>query len=159
MSRKSRYLRIAWSIFCGILCLLLIALWVRSYAKFDHLWVPITSTRTLCVMSCRGYASIGFPPVQYFRDMGHLNNWEHSSEAAGNMTLVSNTRSLFGVHWTSNRPPRRGLQIIVPFWAPTILFGVCGVFFLSKQRPRFSLRILLIATTLIALAMGYATLR
>jgi hypothetical protein len=31
MSRKLRYLRIAFSAVCGVLCLLLIALWVRSY--------------------------------------------------------------------------------------------------------------------------------
>lgn len=156
MSRKLYYLRIAFSAVCGIICLLLIGMWIRSYTKLDHLWVPITSTRTLCVMSCRGYASIGFPPVQYFRDMGHLNNWQHSSQAAENTTLVSNTRSFFGIHWTSNRPPRRGLQLIIPFWAPAILLGVCGVFLLSKRKPRFSLRLLLIVSTLIALVMGYA---
>ena len=30
---KYRKLRIAWSIGCGMLCLLLIVLWVRSYSK------------------------------------------------------------------------------------------------------------------------------
>jgi hypothetical protein len=32
---KYRKLRIAWSVGCGILCLLLIALWVRSYLVFE----------------------------------------------------------------------------------------------------------------------------
>jgi hypothetical protein len=31
MSRTLRYLRIAFSALCGIICLLLIVLWVRSY--------------------------------------------------------------------------------------------------------------------------------
>jgi hypothetical protein len=32
---KFRKLRIAWSVACGILCLLLIVLWVRSYWSSD----------------------------------------------------------------------------------------------------------------------------
>jgi hypothetical protein len=34
---KYRKLRIAWSVGCGIVCLLLIALWVRSYWWSDEL--------------------------------------------------------------------------------------------------------------------------
>lgn len=39
---KYRKLRVTWSAVCGIICLLLIALWVRSYWWFDHLQFPIT---------------------------------------------------------------------------------------------------------------------
>jgi hypothetical protein len=34
---KFRKLRLAWSVFCGIACVLLIALWVRSYFAHDAL--------------------------------------------------------------------------------------------------------------------------
>ncbi len=37
--RKYRKLRIAFSATCGIICLLLIALWVRSYYRVDSLEV------------------------------------------------------------------------------------------------------------------------
>ncbi len=43
---RFRKLRIAWSVGCGVLCLLLIVLWVRSYWRLD-VWVRnnnLTST-------------------------------------------------------------------------------------------------------------------
>lgn len=34
---KYRKLRIAWSVFCGVLCVLVVVLWVRSYSHTDSL--------------------------------------------------------------------------------------------------------------------------
>src|SRR5688572_11430213 len=42
--RILRLLRIAFSATCGISCLLLIALWVRSYAWHDGIWGRISQT-------------------------------------------------------------------------------------------------------------------
>ena len=38
---RFRKLRIAWSVVCGVTCVLLIGLWVRSYWKMDILDVPL----------------------------------------------------------------------------------------------------------------------
>ena len=42
-----RKLRIAWSVVCGILCLLLVALCVRSYWYRDYSLVEVSSTAIL----------------------------------------------------------------------------------------------------------------
>ena len=40
---KYRKLRIAWSVVCGVLCLMLIVLWVRSYVVYDRVVVDYPS--------------------------------------------------------------------------------------------------------------------
>src|SRR5712671_2831573 len=51
---RFRKLRIAWSVACGIACVLLIVLWVRSYWWFDSAVGPISGTRFLVVSSGYG---------------------------------------------------------------------------------------------------------
>lgn len=156
MSRTLFYCRVAFSAICGIACVLLIVLWVRSYAKFDHTWVPVSPTRTFCVITCKGYASFGTPPVKYFRDRGSVASWDHSSGDANKRALIARTQSCLGVRWTTLQPAERGLQVIVPIWmliAFVLLIGTAP-FWLPKLR--FSLRTLLITTTIIAAALGLA---
>jgi hypothetical protein len=43
----TRWLRIAWSVWWGILCVLLIVLWMRSYVYSDLLMVRLTNTSRL----------------------------------------------------------------------------------------------------------------
>ena len=51
---KYRKLRIAWSVGCGFACVLLIALWVRSYAWRDRASIPLRATRFLRIDSSHG---------------------------------------------------------------------------------------------------------
>src|SRR5262245_38002208 len=51
---KFRKLQIAWSVLCGIFFLLLIALWMRSYWRYDYLGGHISSTKSFAVHSSRG---------------------------------------------------------------------------------------------------------
>jgi hypothetical protein len=44
---KYRKLRIAWSAVCGILCLLLIMLWARSYWRFDYAIMRVSKFRAV----------------------------------------------------------------------------------------------------------------
>jgi len=44
---KFRKLQIAWSVLCGLACVLLIVLWVRSYRHFDELDVQLIRTQAL----------------------------------------------------------------------------------------------------------------
>jgi hypothetical protein len=133
--------------------LLLIAVWVRSYYKFDHVWIPISSTRTLCVITDHGDASVGTPPIKYFRDKGDIGTWGHTTGKA--VQAWRRMPSVFGVRWTSNSPVRRGLQVIVPLWMPTTIGLVLCVGLVWKHTWRFSLRTLLIAITLIGLILGF----
>src|SRR4051794_26966620 len=52
--RMLRYLRIVFSAFCGLACVLLIALWVRSYYWVDAVTVPISSNRAIAIGTSGG---------------------------------------------------------------------------------------------------------
>jgi hypothetical protein len=54
---KFRKLRIAWSVFCGLACVLLVVLWVRSY-----LGIVIVGSGGYCATSVNGcfYINEGF---------------------------------------------------------------------------------------------------
>src|ERR1700742_121832 len=55
---KYRKLRIAWSAFCGILCLLLIVLWARSYRQVNNVNVRLGNARILTFYSGLGSLAI-----------------------------------------------------------------------------------------------------
>jgi hypothetical protein len=42
---RFRNLRIAWSVVCGLACVLLIVLWVRSNNWIDQITLPVTQSR------------------------------------------------------------------------------------------------------------------
>jgi hypothetical protein len=79
---RFRKLRIAFSMVCGILCMLLIALWVRSYWWYGSVEIRVSSTRELMVMSVQGYTYWGTLPDQDW-------NWNVSIEPLdeGNQTF------------------------------------------------------------------------
>jgi hypothetical protein len=136
---KFRKLRIAWSVFCGIACVLLIVLWVRSYWRAEL--------------------------------VARLNDrWA--------LTLGSNHGIIYFVYSELARPPRVSrwgyarIEVVAPdkFWEwkvfPTeatgqlphlVLVGLCIIGAVAPWWPkRFSLRTLLIATTMVAMALGWA---
>src|SRR5438045_559825 len=76
---RFRKLRIAWSVMCGIICVLLIALWMRSYRWHEGrnwLW---SNTGYIHVSSDAGLLYLGISEVNpsfvkaaYFRDEAGL---------------------------------------------------------------------------------------
>src|SRR5262245_41449478 len=63
---RYRKLRIAWSVFWGLVCLLLSVLWVRSYESGIVLNERITKTTALCFASQRGFCgTLFFDPTVY----------------------------------------------------------------------------------------------
>jgi hypothetical protein len=57
---KYRKLRIAWSVGCGVLCALLIGLWIQSYMTVNA-WSYHTKTGVFNVVPFNGYIAF-FPP-------------------------------------------------------------------------------------------------
>src|SRR5262245_49064069 len=57
--RLLRGLRIAWSVMCGILCVLLVVLWVRSYWWIDGMGGPVFGVFHYGMGSMPGTAGIG----------------------------------------------------------------------------------------------------
>jgi hypothetical protein len=62
---KYRKLRITFSVACGIFCLLLIVLLVRSYQTFDRLGGPMSSKHSAIVISHTGHLSVVFTQIGF----------------------------------------------------------------------------------------------
>jgi hypothetical protein len=144
---KYRKLRIAWSVMWGVLCLLLIVLWMRSHFRSDHLIIPWQTTHIFSADSFRGkmFLSVYAGNTAYSWEVG---------KAIGDRVFPSG-----GVDYDS--PVRAWTWVvmsggidayILPHWFPVFIFATLAA---APWLPgRFSLRTLLIATTLVAIALG-----
>jgi hypothetical protein len=147
---RFRKLRIAWSVGCGVMCLLLIAMWVRSHYYLDECSTPISQTKWFGASSITGQLSFFIGdlnpaiPIQaqdwglestnssewYARDVVHETDWDIIFDAFNSWTI-----------WG-------------PHWFLCLLSASLAVAPWLKWSNRFSLRTLLIVTTLVALALG-----
>jgi hypothetical protein len=148
MSRFIRYLRIAFSVVCVILCLLLIALWIRSYNHNDVLRKN-TRLRILFLNSWKGRLTY-WPSVWEPNPRVPLTNY---AEAVDEIIQGGSHPVLgFGIVYTHG-----GLNdtiVFAPYWFPVLSFAVLAAIAWFPWQRRFSLRTLLIATTLMAVALG-----
>jgi hypothetical protein len=130
-----RKLRVAWSVGWGVLCLLLIVLWVRSYWTVNILispWMSVGSFPARIGMEFKGFGDwdVYSLPTETWRELNPLGV---DTLVSGGFVVLDNT-------------------IFVPYWFILILLAVLGA---APWLPgRFSLRTLLIATTLVAVALG-----
>jgi hypothetical protein len=140
MRRFLRYLRIAFSATCPIACVLLILLWVRSYRGCDVVyWAP--STR-LTMSSASGVIGVSVT------NTGATPKWAWN-------TIEIMPGPVPSWYFKSDH---NGTHLRFPHRLPIVVFAVMGVVasrpWLRKLKWQFSLRTLLIATTLIAVVLG-----
>jgi hypothetical protein len=148
-----KYLRIAVTALCLTACVLLVALWVRSYWWADAVWYRPAKTIAFRVMSDEGGLTflkakdltlriMGDPPPMGF---SHRDYWY---EGYSRTTEGAFTKIFRGFHDRS-RATRQ-----IPHWLVVVLAAAAGVLPYSARRGwRFSLRTLLVATTLVALVL------
>jgi hypothetical protein len=136
MPRFLRYLRIAFSATFLIACVLLIVLWVRSYWWVSHAYGPITSNQMVECHSFFGQVWIG-PPTYRFGD----GPWDFSEEPshAWKQPIMFLQRST---------------GLVIPYWLLTVIVSATAASPWIRWSNRFSLRTLLIATTLVAVVLG-----
>jgi hypothetical protein len=150
-----RKLRIAWSVVWGVACLLLIALWVRSYWRWDRL-NGSSFGMIVQMSSIRGT----FNGRYFAAGPGAATPWSWSSFS--NLRLTDDPKHIWGdgpygtvgFGWYSGQLKIRidSQSIQVPYWFPVMLFLTLGA---AAWLPwRFSLRTLLIAMTLVAVVLG-----
>jgi hypothetical protein len=148
---KFRKRRIAWSVVWGLTCVLLIALWVRSYWWIDEI---IRVSPTSVCECCTYDGQIVFSKS----DDARTASAYMSSRGEGWLLNAAPVET-----WHKVSPPLPGQRIIrafstkqnefvVPFWAASLIAATLGAF--PWIHSRFSLRTLLIATTLVALVLG-----
>jgi hypothetical protein len=139
---KYRKLRIAWSVAWGVACLLMIALWVRSYQWVDLVYVGDSHT----TISWRG--NFYFHNVRLMYPAGR-QEFSHEYGAIVLASIWNGDQAVF--IW---RDPRaiEELNPHVAFWSLILLCVILGV---ACWMPwRFSLRTLLIVMTLVAVGLG-----
>ena len=144
-------LRIAVSTVCGILCVLLIVLWARSYNCRDdimgfpfghHVKMSSLDGRMRCAVSRQVWTSHPWHFSTLSSDtQGNLQGWaQHPSATMGFQVVLS-------ANW---------LTVGVPHWFIAALSVICAAALWPNWSRRFSLRTLLIATTLIAVVLATA---
>ena len=139
---RFRKLRIAFSISCGIACVLLIALWVRSYSQLYNL---SNLSRQLSLSSCCGPVSVNVP---FYSD--------ESSDGCSTKITKLFGHQLFFDSYPAAYISQDDVGIAIPDWGIVGSARTIGVIPWIRWSNRFSLRTLLIATTLVAVVLGLA---
>jgi hypothetical protein len=155
---KYRKLRIIWSVCCSIACILLCVLWVRSYWAMDTLgrvtargsegfWSQ-SGTIAWIHLSAQAASLSASLPVQGWtlehNAISEANALTPSNDHAGpELMWWKESRQYFGITQTS---------FAIRDWFVASLLGALAA--IPWLPSRFSLRTLLIATTLIAVALG-----
>jgi hypothetical protein len=141
-----RKLRIAWSVGWGLLAVLLVVLWVRSYWWVDQAFIRFSDDFTPGVATCqRGFA---FVTDALPEDSPQLPPFEVQS-------FRRDDPSVLGIDLMDEvlEQGTFGHYLVVPYVMPALIVTVLT--FIPWLRWRFSLRSLLIAVTLVAVVLGF----
>jgi len=138
---RLRKLRIAWSVAWGIACLLMIALWVRSYWWMDGATWQFSQAHSITSVSLHGRMTV--------RMVKETNT---SVFVSGSDAASNDPGLLWQDSWHYIRNPVYQL-VLFPHW---FLAGIFAAFAaLPMFRWQFSLCTLLIVTTLVAVGLGW----
>jgi hypothetical protein len=155
---RFRKLRIAWSAVWGIFCVLLIALWIRSYQHVNNPKTKIYSRgdefayldpqeRLWRVTSWKGAIQLSVTnrdPIWQFEPT--------APPLGGGWTTSMAQPQLLGFGYVQKG---RSSSVVLPVWFPLFFcVTLVAVPWIPKFRWKFSLRTLLIATTLVAVVLG-----
>ena len=149
MPQYFRYLRFAFSATCGIACALLIVLWVRSYSNgpgkgyFNSLpYVHSRSTDGVVIFFKKYSPPVEFPTIMFTDPLStRPKAVDHNS---------AHPRTGFSFGWESSWY----WHLQMPYWMLVTMTVALATMPWIAHKWRFSLRTLLIATTLIAVVLG-----
>jgi hypothetical protein len=153
-SNKLHKLRIAWSAVCGIVCLLFVVLWVRSYRWNDTIWrvssVSLPTTLTHIRFSSNSGAIFGVKEDARYSlslQVAKRDRWQYyRSDAAKHIP------SKFLWHASPNRK-----VVSFPHWFGVTMLATFTALVSPLIPWHFSLRTLLVATTLVAVLLAAIT--
>src|SRR5262245_33385774 len=114
-----RGLRIAWSVCWGILCVLLVVLWVRSYNQGNYLYWNIVHHRSVIIGSTNG------------RLLLHTQLFEIGPNNPHRLRQISRDSFYMAIRWIGiGESPIRlissGFQLDFPFWLLVLTSGSCA---------------------------------
>ena len=135
-------------------CVLLSALWARSYRHVDNLSLLIWRARVLQFSSGIGQFSVELRPAGV-GTWPHARKWHFISQPAApiraQLEKIGAVRPTFRFMWHP-----QGSILFMRFWIPVFTTGFLAALVTIRWSKRFSLRTLLIATTLVAVVLGIA---
>ena len=140
--RLIRGLRIAWSVWWGILCVLSIGLWVRSYWWMDN--IVCGSAGRVEFSSWRG--SVGCLLSPDWTALWKVNTAERTSFAMPVTPAIGLPNGFCVKQFTS------AIGVSAPYWF--LFVSTASLAVAPWIRRSFSLRTFLIAITLIAVVLG-----
>ena len=149
---KYRKLRIAWSVAWGVAFLILTALWTQDGGVYLHGYLPGVSSFAITSWCFPG--SIWTDTIS----VGVIYGWHAQNGAQweiGRIALIMGEKP--EGFYLSFDPNSSGLVALIPHWFLALAFVASALLpwtpTISRLR-RFSLRTLLIATTLVAAGLG-----
>ena len=151
MRKTLRYLRITFSVICGILCLLLVVLWVRSYKWVDAIAYRASPPSVYFAYSDDGVIRFGKDSDSNWQSYGpfetillHSESWAgYSSEVFDVWPFGKVIRGFRDRLWDRGQ---------VPYWFVVLISATLSA--APWLRWRFGLRTLLIVITLLAVVLG-----
>ena len=160
---RFRKLRIAWSVAWGVVAVLVVVVWVRSYFTL-HNFALGGSRGSISCTSFRGQlgslwfptGGIASPPAMFSRfDSSPIGE---TSVVEYNDGIGKPLPSYLGFKFNSWIPasfPSRCRLLVIPYWFPALVCGIEGALpWWRRLNGRFSIRTLLIATTVVAVGLG-----
>jgi hypothetical protein len=146
-----RRLRIAASVIFGVLTIAVIALWVRSFWYLDS-WAcdapayqHLISIRDTCQLEMENSPQPGAVPTL----------WRHDIVSA---SMISSGKSRKWIQWPKVTRGVNRTYVRIPYWTATAISAALAlapiITLVTWQKIQFTTRTLLIATTLVAIALG-----
>jgi hypothetical protein len=137
---KYRKLRIAWSVAWGVVAVLLCVLWVRSYWRGDVLQFR-SFPEDFGIGSAHGVIGAD----------GNINPLKYISSPGWKLLSYPMFEDMTPPPFLCKYAPSVGFELNLPHWFLSLVFGMLTTL---PWIRRFSLRTLLIATTLVAVGLG-----
>ena len=141
-----RRLRIAASVFFAVLAVALCVLWGASYWRF------VVGQGRLFDMNSFSFNALDGSLTIYFVQANHA--WEFTSWEASGFPAMRQQRDPTLPYTFRVSSNASALTIQAPLWFPAMMCGLSAAAPWLPIRWRFSLRALLIATTLVAVVLG-----
>jgi len=138
-----RHLRLAVSLLTLAICLLVVAAWHRSHRLQEAVYCVVSPTQAFAVVS----------------DRGRLRSYTFDAKRLARVPRYGTvSRCHLCCHDGAECPvlcddPSRGWEVAMPHWVA--VFAAATIAAAPWFRPRFSLRAMLIAMTLIAALLGF----
>ena len=148
MQKFLRYLRIPFATTCGIACMLLIALWVRTKFACDSVSGPLSTRNALIVTSRQGGIGVGI-----FYNVAPPDTWRTYTSLPDTESSYSYPTT-FGFGMLLSKHYHSSYIVRLPYWSLILVFGGIVVLTWKRGSPRFSLRTLLITISVAAAVLG-----